>query len=187
MAINTAKQFALACLLVGTSSGALADYTSFLALSGSYTFTPGVCTVPGPCATTSPWLGTVTVVTDSAVNGSYTGDHLLAVTLVTDKQLGAGFSLLAPATGQWGFSVVLAGGEATSINGTYPDVSNSRLETYSFSGLQLAYDAGYGYHAGTAQGSATLTPIAPAPEPASYAMLLAGLAVLSFVSRRRIK
>lgn len=75
-------------------------------------------------------------------------------------------------------------GLALSVNSILPDVGFTFVPgSFDTSDAFIAYDTNAGF---SGAGSVAYTIAAPVPEPESYAMLLAGLGLMGFVSRRKL-
>jgi hypothetical protein len=133
----------------------------------------------GPRDLQYAWDGILTVVVDSAADGTYTGPDLESVRLVGN----VGSFLLAQQQPDPFYRVTVTGGQVSSLQlhpflDTLLDVSASE----DFSGLSVIYYGSGGHHYGSTSGTATLSAI---PEPAPVALLLAGLAMGAALRRRQ--
>ena len=145
------------------------------------------------------WSGRVTVVTDGAQDGTYTGDTLESITVATDvfdwsftkgqvqveeEPLPGIFLLVGPEPGA---SVTVADGRLAGVDLVYDDESNIDV----MSGLDVSAasvcrtDACHGIPDNYLV-SGTLAPLAgPVPEPSSAALLLAALGLAWALARGR--
>ncbi|HEY2560752.1 MAG TPA: PEP-CTERM sorting domain-containing protein [Caldimonas sp.] len=170
------------------SASAHADSTFAFDFTGSGTGFPNLAIRPNcffgdpsypACAEdyTVAWIGAGEVVTSGSADGVYTGAD------VTFFSSLANIKTASDSNGwTWGpITVTIADGEISSID--FFAVANGGDETLRFSGL----DAGYTrqeFHEDRIIASGTVLPIlGPAPEPETYALMLAGL--LGIVARRR--
>ncbi|HUG21885.1 PEP-CTERM sorting domain-containing protein [Piscinibacter sp.] len=131
---------------------------------------------------TSPWTGWMQVTTSGASDGTYTGDDLLDLTLNTNW---ASFSVDGNGFGDsilnaW-VSVTLLSGDVVSIDGSV-EYGVGPYELVKFESDRLRYVFEGAHHIGPSEGTAIFTAI---PEPSTYALLLAGLAVVVGSARRR--
>jgi len=149
------------------------------------------------------WTGRVTVVTDGTQDGTYTGDTLESITVVTDIESNFfdwsytkgqtqveweyapwQFILIGPEPGA---SVILADGRLAGVDLVYDDYSSID----SISGMNVTAQTTCRIDGSLCHGapnnytlSGTLT-ASNAPEPTSAALLLAGLGFASLVARGR--
>ncbi len=133
----------------------------------------------GPPHDFTPWVGTLTIVLDSAADGVYQGPDLESLSLV------ANVGSFAPITydNDPSFEVTITGGKVSSVDAEV--LVDSSLDTSAFdlfSGLTANYNGSGGTHYGPTIASGALAPI---PEPAEATLLLGGLAGLVAWSRRR--
>ncbi|MFL6663174.1 MAG: PEP-CTERM sorting domain-containing protein [Rhizobacter sp.] len=174
------RAVALAALL-SCAAAAHADPTTYLLnLSGGGTHFLDAWECPGQRCDTGAirfsWEGRVTVIVDSAGPGTFSGDHLLGLSLTTfEPGFIEGFSRPVAFSPP---SVTVMDGHVTSI-----DIDWAGLpEIFRFSGLTVGYSKEPTHHLGSTFASAVLTPI---PEPASWALLAGGLAMLGAARARR--
>jgi hypothetical protein len=149
------------------------------------------------------WSGTVSVVTDGTQDGTYTGDTLESITVVTDIydtvfdwSYTKGQTQVAWEYAPWQFilvgpepgaSVIVAGGRLAGVNLVYDDYfsidtmsgMNVTADTTCRIDGTLCHGAPNNYDA-----SGTLT-ASGVPEPTGAALLLAGLGLAGLCSRRR--
>ena len=113
------------------------------------------------------------------------------LTLTGEEYLGVNSLNMSFLSSQWGLAQLepFAVAEVKFVDGTFAGLSYSAsLNGVSFStipGFADATDAYVAYRPATGfEGTGTLT-LAPVPEPTTYAMLLAGLALMGTIARRR--
>jgi hypothetical protein len=171
-------------LLAGLSGGARADTTEVLWFGGTWDHSPDCWELSDQCQSgppqdvLGPWTGTVDVTLSSWADGTYDAS---TAHVTMDATLGGFDSAAWQGIPFWG-SITVSGGLVSAIDATWyypqsPDV------TLTFDGMTLAYDQPHEHHYGPTVASATLHPLLPVPEPAGWATVLAGLAV---VAGRRI-
>ena len=144
------------------------------------------------------WSGQVTVVTDGAQDGTYTGDTLESITVDTDvfdwsytkgqvqtawEFLPGQFLLVGPEAGA---SVDITGGRLAGLSLVYDDqfnvdtMSGLAVSAQSECRILICHGSPDNYVV-----SGTLTPLAaPVPEPATPMLLVAGLGLLGGALRR---
>lgn len=170
-------------LTLGLAAPAFAQTTYRLVLDGEIDHllncweTTPQCS--GPRDVQYAWGGILTVVVDSATDGTYTGPDLESVRMVGN----VGSFLLASQQPDPFYTVTVTDGQVSSLQlhpfiDTLADVS----AWDDFSGLSVIYYGSGGHHYGGTSGTATLSPI---PEPAPAALLLAGLAMGAALRRRQ--
>ena len=145
------------------------------------------------------WTGQVTVVTDGAADGSYTGDTLESITVDTDvfdwsftkgqtqvtwEPLPGLFLQVGPEPGA---SVMLADGRLAGVNLIYDDYFNIdwmfglQVQAQTVCRIEDCHGAPDNYMV-----SGTLTPLAsPVPEAPNALLLLAGLGFAGALARGR--
>jgi len=121
------------------------------------------------------WTGTLTIVLDSAADGLYDRDHILAFDL---NSTGSSFHW-PPVIEFIAFDVHanVADGRMTSVSGRYYDWPIFE-ETTDFSGLSVHYYRPFIDKSPVTMGDAILIPVA-VPEPGAGAMLLLGLGLVA--------
>ena len=130
---------------------------------------------PGPQEVTFPWVGSITAVVVPDGDGTWSGADLASFRL--DANVGSFNALSQGIEG----SVTVLGGHITSVDLVFRFLPGD-IEA-SFSGLSAFYDQPAQHHYGPTFASGTLTPI---PEPETYALLGAGLLLLTMrIARRR--
>lgn len=158
-----------------------------------------------PAEFTETFDGTFSVVSDPILGSSRREESTLVSSSLPASLASTTFSALFPSpfTGTLPVSGSFFGGNATdtyfgelSVD-SYVRRGSSNIwdiqGTFSYSGGSGVYDgiSGAGRFAGIdtydspTSGSTTRTMTVPIPEPSTYAMLFAGLALLGFVARRR--
>ena len=177
------KTLGLAAALAIAGGAHAATYTFELRGSGTYE-APGTdgCSPFDPtspeCPHTVPWLGTLTVQTRSAADGSYTEGTLPSVVLDSNF---VSFATDGYATGNLfpAEPVVTIAGGVASLDMQFFDYPWS---SFAANGSGASYESDPGTHGGMTSLSGTLLAV---PEPAGAALAVAGLAVLGLVRRRR--
>lgn len=166
-----------ACL---ASGGARANATFQFALSGELAAQVGCgdpsCTTPGEVV--FPWTGKLTVVLDTAADGVYDNSDLVSFDLASTC-----CTFHEPAFTPLPFfaSFTVADGQLTSIDAVYYDPTYWDIVT-TFGGLSVSYFQPLIFFTPVTTGSAVLTPV---PEPATWAMLVAALALAAALRRRQ--
>jgi hypothetical protein len=178
-------KLAVAVLVTGLSCGAQASVTSVFSFSGDLEYRYNAWNCPNlTCsswAETRAWEGLVTVVTDSAADGTYAGDKLLSFQFASSLPNWQGFTTDGKATGSFlpvTLAVTMTGGLLTAVDGGF---MADPYERFTMNGLTASYSFGGCHHCNAVTGVATLAPV---PEPQTYAMLLAGLGLLVVYARR---
>jgi hypothetical protein len=186
---------ALMLVLAGALHGtAAAEATFHLPVQGSGTHwwnywecpnapDPDTCAFgPDPYITDIDWFGSIDITTSDDHDGVYTGSDLLFAmssnwaSFITD---GYGSGLYG-----FGMSVTLEDGRVTDISG-YGNPQFPSFEPYitvSFSGLTASFTLEGCHHCGTYHATADLAPI---PEPATWLLTLASLALIASRTTRR--
>jgi hypothetical protein len=149
---------------------------------------------PDQCPQTAAWMGTLTFVTASADDGTYgigqvvddawVPGGILHVRL--DSNLGftdvdghedPGLQFFP---GGYPYAITVAGGHVTDIQWTSLEAPES-IGFLQVNGFRLTYTSSV-YHGPTVDASGTLTAI---PEPGTFALSLAGLALTALALKRR--
>jgi hypothetical protein len=130
----------------------------------------------------APWNGTVTVETAES------GDGTFRPTSVAMASLPMTFSGLNVYTDFACCTVTVQGGQVISLDGAVSTGEPPVLVGIRFGGLSAFYSRPC-YRCDSVFGSAALAPavLSPAPEPETYAMLLAGLALIGSRIRYRLQ
>ncbi|HEX7686966.1 MAG TPA: PEP-CTERM sorting domain-containing protein [Burkholderiaceae bacterium] len=174
-------------LLTGLAGAARADTTEAVWFQGTWDHSPDCWELPDQCQSgppqdvVGPWTGTLDVTLPSWADGTYDAS---TAHVVMDSFLGGFDSDAWVGIPFWG-SITVSGGFVTSIDATWyypsaPDV------TLTFAGLTMDYDQPHEHHYGPTVGGATLqvpVPLPTVPEPAGWALALAGLAVVGRLRR----
>ena len=151
------------------------------------------------------WAGNLHIETDSAADGIYSGARLTSFA-ARGAMDGAvpyavfGFDITGSGSDYGTFlhaialpTVTISGGRVSSVTGSLQFLPTN--VTLSFAGMSVSQD-GFYWHQGTTHSSGNIAaptfaryavPVAPVPEPETYAMLLVGLGALRFWSRARSK
>jgi hypothetical protein len=133
----------------------------------------------GPRDVQYAWGGILTVVVDTAADGSFTGPDLESVNFTGN----VGSFTLSQLVADPFYAVTVTDGQVSSLQ-LHPFI-DTLLDVSAwddFSGLSVIYYGSGGHHYGGTSGTATLSPI---PEPAPAALLLAGLAMGAALRRRQ--
>lgn len=139
-----------------------------------------ICAPGAPPVVVATWSGIFSIFTDASTDGLYAGDHLRIK--IGETMLPRSANLPFP-TGE-GLHATLASGRLSSMSGSFANyVPNP--DHYTTDGTTYQWNAAAEHHYGPTTGSATLTPISPAPEPETWAMLAAGAAILAARRRNR--
>ena len=133
----------------------------------------------GPPHVYSAWTGTVTIVVDSAADGTYQGPALESLAFVAN----IGSFSVTPFADDPAFSVTIVDGQVSSLDTlALVETPHDTSAFTHFGGLDAGYDATGGTHYGGTVATGTLSAI---PEPAPAALLLVGLAAMAGLARRR--
>lgn len=133
----------------------------------------------GPRDVQYAWGGILTVVVDSAADGTYTGPDLESVRMVGN----VGSFLLASAQPDPFYTVTVTDGQVSSLQlHPFIDTLGDVSAWDDFSGLSVTYYGSGGHHYGSTSGTATLAPI---PEPTPALLLLAALTTGAALRRRQ--
>lgn len=118
-----------------------------------------------------PWTGHLTVVLDTASDGTYDSADMVSFDMVS-----TGSSFHQPAFSFIPFepSFILEGGKLIAIGGVYYEPGEFDFNTTTFSGLKISNHQPLAHRIPEIFGTGILTPV---PEPGPPAMLLLGLAV----------
>lgn len=185
MASMSTKSFwFVLALMLGVScacASARANATFLFDLSGQFDQAYG-CGDPScdkPQDHFFPWSGKLVVVLDSGADGTYANDDMVSFDLVSTC-----CTFHEPSFTPIPFyaSFIVAGGKLTSIGAVYYDPIFPIIVT-TFGGLTVSYYQPLIYFTPDTVGTAVLTPI---PEPATWTMLLFGLAAAVAVAGARI-
>jgi hypothetical protein len=127
-----------------------------------------------------PWTGALTIVLDSAADGTYGNDDMVSFDLVSTCS-----SFHQPRFTFLPFvaNFTVSGGKLTSIDAVYYDADIPDITT-TFHGLTVSYQQPIQHASPETVGTAVLTPLS-VPEPAAVAMLVLGLAVAIGARQRR--
>jgi hypothetical protein len=118
-----------------------------------------------------PWTGHLTVVLDTASDGTYTSADMVSFDMVST---GSTFHQPAFAFIPFEPTFSVEGGKLVAIDGVYYEPGEFDFNTTTFSGLKISNYQPLGHRSLETFGTGILTPV---PEPAPQAMLLMGLAV----------
>jgi hypothetical protein len=173
-------------LLAGLAGAARADTTETLWFQSTWDHSPDCWEVPDQCQSGPPqdvigrWNGTVDVTLPTWADGTYDAS---TTHLVMDATLGGFDSADWVGIPFWG-SLTVSHGIVSSIDATwyYPDAPDVTL---TFAGMTMTYDQPHEHHYGPTVGTATLLQLLPVPEPAGWALALAGLAAAGMGRRLR--
>ena len=137
---------------------------------------------PDQCLHDVTWRGTFSVETAGSADGTYVGDDVLEIRLVSNF-VSYDFTSF-PYSPAWQVppSVTISGGEVTSINVQYSNDGQVRYppDYFTVDGLRVYFTTS-GYHEPFAELFGSLSSI---PEPGGAAPVLAGLAILALFARR---
>lgn len=174
--------------LLWSAGAACAQETFFLGLTGGGPHFP----LPSECGqqincpiTFASWSGTMRIVTASGADGVYAGDSVLALDFTSDQ---VEFDLHNIRTsvesfGSPAYSVTLAGNQVVSVDFAVQLNPGGLLPAptvVTFSGLSGGFDVPVSHRLGATFFRGTLVPI---PEPATWALLLAGATMLAAMRR----
>jgi hypothetical protein len=181
------KPIAIAACLLGACMQANAVASFEFSFSGTLvhildawecpnTICPGYPGPPPPVV--SDWSGSITVVTSSGADGSYTGEEVLSIFQDSGLALHSAihFASLGPTATISNGALTLTGGGTAFV-----DYFPAPVE-YAFYGDHFTYEQPAIHHYGPTSGYATLTPI---PEPGIHALMLVGLAAVGAVSVKK--
>jgi hypothetical protein len=161
--------------LLGTGAARADNATYLLTLHGSGTHQLDAWECPGQICTSFAvgftWDGIVTVVVDSTAPGTFTGTDFVSLAFAPTHGLIEGFSGHSFLTDP---SVTIAGGMVTDIEAQW---AGSPPASVTFAGLGVHIDRPPTHHFGSIRADAVLSPV---PEPATFALLLGGLAVMGW-------
>lgn len=142
---------------------------------------PSLPPVINPPVVDFPWTGVVTLVVDSAANGTFTGAGIVSLSLASSLGLA---SFDATSDGLAFFSHGKTQDAAAIVNGRVASIDLSffdpELQDITFSGLGVEFRRVHTTHLGPFDAQGALVNV---PEPGAYAMLLLGLLGLSGYSR----
>jgi hypothetical protein len=142
---------------------------------------PGqICREP---AITYPWHGTITLGTADSADGVYTVGNGLLSFLIDHSGSGGVRNGVEVFLGVPTLAVSLVGGHVSDISGSTERSPWEPRSRYSFAGFQVTYAEEHSHHYGPTWGTGRL--VAAIPEPETYAMLLAGLALVGAATRRK--
>ena len=143
---------------------------------------PLIGTAKGCCAALGPWFGDVTVTTNEAGDGLFTGAELQSISVSSYAYPGPGVVLLDFYSDGFGIgfdgraatwpTVTISNGQISDIEELYTGSS----EHWDFSGV----DVNWSSIGGSVSATGTIGSV---PEPSGFAMLLLGLAAM--LSSRR--
>ena len=179
-------------LTITLSAGSVEALESFTLPYGGSAVVPVDCLVqPQACGlVTFPWKAVVVVQTVSSADGVYSfesfppanpANTLTSLSLVSDTS-GSGllgnFDLSTEDSGLLGgLTATLQGGRMTSLDGV---IVGDFHATWTFAGTAVSFDLCCLPRTGPFSGQAALV-----PEPATYALMIAGLAATAWMRRRR--
>ena len=168
---------------LGLAAPALAQTTYHLAVTGEIDHEVNCWeTVPlcsGPPQVQYAWTGTLTVVVDSAADGTYTGPGFESLSFAGNL----GSFTAVPDDADPFYSVTITGGQVSSLDvRQFLDTAHDTTAWDDYSGLVASYYGSGGTHYGGTMGVGTLSPI---PEPAPAALLLTGAFACAALRRRQ--
>jgi hypothetical protein len=137
---------------------------------------PGLTCPGGGAPVPLPWSGDVSVQVGDG-DGVFSGADVSSFSLRSGYQTYSSSALFTP-PGAVNFFVSVSGG-IPSLGGSF-QVNPARL--FSFAGTSMSVQQPPEFHFGASSGTVALVPI---PEPATYAILLGGLALLGAAGRRQ--
>jgi hypothetical protein len=148
--------------------------------------------LPAAQAATQLYAFSGTLESGALLGTSYQGQFSFddaSLTLTGEEYLGVDSLAMSFLGNQWGLALAEAATEVKFVNGTFAGLSyNATLGATGFSTIPGSIDATDAFVAYTTtlgnDGTGSLV-YAPVPEPESYAMLLAGLAAMGVIARRR--
>lgn len=179
------KRIAAAAALAVAALHAHADTTHTFTFAGEKThfFDAWECPFPtqqcDPVYEVKPWNGHVFLTTPDG-DGSFTFDQL---SVRIDEGLGLTPPLTLQAFGLAPYlTATVTDGFVTALNGR--GIFGGPPVGFTFSDEHLSYDFGGSHHIGPTYGQAILSEVTPIPEPGTWALLGAGLLVMTRVARR---
>ncbi len=173
----------LLALATGLAGPAVAQTSYYLGVTGQIDHTVDCWeTVPlcsGPPHVLYAWTGTLTIVVDSAADGTYMGPDFESLSFVGN----IGNFTAIPNDGDPFYEVTITDGQVSSLEvRQFLETPHDTFAWDDYSGLVASYVGSGGTHYGGTVGMGILSPI---PEPAPAALLLSGLAALAALRRRQ--
>ena len=175
----------IAAAIAIASAGAIADPVTFkFDLTGTdyVSYDPEFCYPNCPPDHSEPWVGTLSVTLANSLDGVYTDDSILAVTMATNELNWTtdGFGESTAVYSAPHDFVTLAGGQIVAMSGGYasgPD--KAQLATFTLNNAYYLSGVGKSYRHDQAGAILTI------PEPSTYALMIGGLGLLATACRQR--